>query len=199
MITIVKDVQEKYKEKLMTPAEAVAGIESGSTIIQPLGAGEPPALLAAIADAVEAGKLKNITMHAMLPLANTLKTVLRPDLPSEINWNRIFSGVDRKAYKEGRATYTPNHFHQAPVFSLSFAKSIRHVPLWLLDRHGCFSLGVSVDYNVDVSRSPPALVEVNPNMPMQPMVLVFCTSMRSTELSSMRPPTELRLAKFQLR
>ncbi len=168
MITIVKDVQEKYKEKLMTPAEAVAGIESGSTIIQPLGAGEPPALLAAIADAVEAGKLKNITMHAMLPLANTLKTVLRPDLPSEINWESyFFSGVDRKAYKEGRATYTPNHFHQAPRIFTEFRKVDTAITTVApMDRHGCFSLGVSVDYNVDVCRGArQLLVEVNPNMP----------------------------------
>ena len=98
MLTIDRPVQQKYKNKLTTPEEAVSRIKSNSTIVQPLGAGEPPALLAAIADAVRAGRLRDITMHAMLPLTHTLQTVLSPALPPEINWESyFFSGVDRKA------------------------------------------------------------------------------------------------------
>ena len=168
LISIAKDAQQKYKEKLMTPREAVTGIESGSTIVQPLGAGEPPALLAAIAGAVSAGELRNITMHAMLPLTNTLKTVLRSDLPPEIKWESyFFSGVDRKAYKEGRATYTPNLFHQAPrIFTEFRTIDTAIATVSPMDRHGCFSLGVSVDYTLEVCRQARQLiVEVNPNMP----------------------------------
>mgnify|MGYP000939491321 CR=1 FL=1 len=168
MISIAKDAQQKYREKLVTPQEAVTRIESGSTVIQPLGAGEPPALLAGIADAVKTRRLRNITMHAMLPLANTLKTVLRSDLPPEIKWESyFFSGVDRKAYNEGRATYVPNLFHQAPRIFTEFGQIDTAIAtVSPMDRHGCFSLGVSVDYTLEVCRRARQLiVEVNPNMP----------------------------------
>lgn len=168
MLIMTKSLQQKYKDKLITPEEAVSRINSNSTIIQPLGAGEPPALLAAIADAVKAGDLRNLTMHAMLPLNNTLQTVLRPDLPREINWESyFFSGVDRKAYKEGKATYTPNLFYQAPrIFSEFREIDTAITSVSPMDRHGCFSLGVSVDYNLEVCRKArQVIVEVNPNMP----------------------------------
>ena len=168
MLTIDRTVQQKYKSKLTTPEEAVSRIKSNSTIIQPLGAGEPPALLAAIADAVRAGRLRDITMHAMLPLTHTLQTVLSPDLPPEINWESyFFSGVDRKAYKAGRATYTPNLFHQAPrIFVEKGEIDTAITAVSPMDRHGCFSLGVSVDYNLEVCRrARQVIVEVNPNMP----------------------------------
>ena len=168
MISIAKDAQQKYREKLVTPQEAVTRIESGSTVIQPLGAGEPPALLAGIADAVKTRRLRNITMHAMLPLANTLKTVLRSDLPPEIKWESyFFSGVYRKAYNEGRATYVPNLFHQAPRIFTEFGQIDTAIAtVSPMDRHGCFSLGVSVDYTLEVCRRARQLiVEVNPNMP----------------------------------
>ena len=168
MLTIDRTVQQKYKDKLMTPEEAVSRLKSSSTIIQPLGAGEPPALLAAIADAVRAGELKNITMHAMLPLTHTLQTVLSPDLPPEINWESyFFSGVGRKAYKAGRATYTPNLFHQAPrIFVEKGEIDTAITAVSPMDRHGCISLGVSVDYNLEVCRKArQVIVEVNPNMP----------------------------------
>jgi len=73
LLTMSRTVEQKYRDKLMTPEKAVSRIESNSTVIQPLGAGEPPALLKAIAAAVKAGNLRNLTMHAMLPLANTLQ------------------------------------------------------------------------------------------------------------------------------
>ena len=168
LLTITKSVQHKYKDKLMTPEEAVSRIESNSTVIQPLGAGEPPALLEAVAAAVKAGDLRNITMHAMLPLTNTMQTVLRSDLPPEINWESyFFSGVDRKAYREGRATYTPNLFYQAPrIFSEFRQIDTAITAVSPMDRHGCFSLGVSVDYNIEVCRKArQVIVEVNPNMP----------------------------------
>lgn len=168
MLIMTKSLQQKYKDKLITPEEAVSRINSNSTVIQPLGAGEPPALLAAIADAVKAGDLRNLTMHAMLPLNNTLQTVLRPDLPREINWESyFFSGVDRKAYKEGKATYTPNLFYQAPrIFSEFREIDTAITSVSPMDRHGCFSLGVSVDYNLEVCRKArQVIVEVNPNMP----------------------------------
>lgn len=168
LLTMSRTVEQKYRDKLMTPEKAVSRIESNSTVIQPLGAGEPPALLKAIAAAVKAGNLRNLTMHAMLPLANTLQTVLAPDLPQEINWESyFFSGVDRKAYKEGRATYTPNLFYQAPrIFSEFRQIDTAITAVSPMDRHGCFGLGVSVDYNLEVCRKAgQVIVEVNPNMP----------------------------------
>ncbi|NLK07247.1 MAG: acetyl-CoA hydrolase/transferase family protein [Firmicutes bacterium] len=198
MISTTADTEQKYKGKLMTPEKAVTRIASGSTVIQPLGAGEPPALLKAISEAVKAKKLQNLTMHAMLPLTNTLKTVLRDDLPAEINWESyFFSGVDRNAYRNKRATYVPNLFHQAPRLFEEFGQIDTVIAtVSPMDRHGCFSLGVSVDYTLAVCRKAKQLiVEVNPNMPrvhgagFLHIDEVDCIVEHTASLEEVEPPT----------
>jgi acyl-CoA hydrolase len=157
-----------YKRKLMSAEQAAGLIPDGASIVQPLGAGEPPALLQAIAEAARKRKFTNLTMRALLPFAATKATVLAPDLKDVIHWDSLFlGGADREAYREGRATFTPNYFHQVPRLLSEFIPvDVTIACVSPMDRHGFMSFGVAVEYTSTAARvAKKLIVEVNEHMP----------------------------------
>ncbi len=159
---------DDYKRRLMSAEEAVKLIPDGASIVQPLGAGEPPAVLAAIADGARKGQFTNLTMRALLPFAATKSTVLAPDLKDIIHWDSLFlGGADREAYREGRAVFTPNYFHQVPrLFSEFIPVDVTIACVSPMDKHGFMSFGVAVEYTSTAARVAKTLiVEVNEHMP----------------------------------
>ncbi|MGB2695722.1 MAG: acetyl-CoA hydrolase/transferase C-terminal domain-containing protein [Dehalococcoidia bacterium] len=160
--------RDAYKSKLRSPEDAVALITDGASIVQPIIAGEPPALLAAIAAAARDGRFTKLTMRALLPFVATKATVLQPDLQHVIRWESLFlGGADRDAVKEGRAGFTPNHFHQVPRLLSEFIPvDVCIATVSPMDQHGYMSLGVSVDYTSTAARvAKVLLLEVNEHMP----------------------------------
>ena len=160
--------REAYQRKLMTPDEAVALIPDDSSIVQPLIAGEPPAVLAAIAERARNGGFTSLTMRALLPFSATKATVLDPDLKDVIRWDSLFvGGADRDAVAEGRAGFTPNFFHQVPRLLSEFIPvDVCIATVSPMDRHGYMSLGVAVDYTSTAARVAKVLIlEVNSHMP----------------------------------
>src|SRR5262245_14773990 len=92
--------RDAYKGKLMSAEDAVRLIPDGASIVQPLGAGEPPGVLGAIAEAARKRQFTDLTMRALLPFAATKATVLAPDLKDVIHWDSLFlGGADRDAYR----------------------------------------------------------------------------------------------------
>jgi acyl-CoA hydrolase len=159
---------DDYKRRLMSAEEAVRLISDGASIVQPLGAGEPPAVLAAIAGGARKGQFTNLTMRALLPFAATKATVLSPDLKDIIHWNSLFlGGADREAYREGRAVFTPNYFHQVPRLLSEFIPvDVTIACVSPMDKHGFMSFGVAVEYTSTAARVAKTLiVEVNEHMP----------------------------------
>jgi itaconate CoA-transferase len=159
---------DSYKRKLMPAEDAVGLIPDGASIVQPLGAGEPPAILGAIADAARKGKFTNLTMRALLPFAATKATVLAPDLKDVIRWDSLFlGGADREAFKEGRAVFTPNYFHQVPRLLSEFIPvDVTIACVSPMDKHGYMSFGVAVEYTTTAARvAKKLIVEVNEHMP----------------------------------
>ena len=159
---------DAYKRKLMSAEEAATMIPDGASIVQPLGAGEPPALLGAIAEAARKGRFTNITMRALLPFAATKATVLAPDLKDVIHWDSLFlGGADREAYREGRAVFTPNYFHQVPRLLSEFIPiDVTIACVSRMDKHGFMSFGVAVEYTSTAARvAKKLIVEVNDHMP----------------------------------
>jgi len=160
--------REAYESKLRSPDEAVALIQDGAHIVQPIIAGEPPAILASIAQAARKGQFTRLTMRALLPFTATKATVLQPDLKEVVRWESLFVGAaDRDAIKEGRAGFTPNFFHQVPRLLSEFIPvDVCIATVSPMDRHGYMSLGVSVDYTSVAARvAKVLLLEVNEHMP----------------------------------
>jgi len=164
----MKRWNDEYERKLTTAEGAVALIDDGSSIVQPLIAGEPPAILGAIADRARSGDFTNLTMRALLPFTATKATVLDPELKDVIHWDSLFlGGADRAAVAEGRASFTPNFFHQVPRLLSEFIPiDICIACVSPMDKHGYMSLGVSVDYTSTAARvAEKLIVEVNEHMP----------------------------------
>ena len=160
--------REEYQRKLTSPDEAVTLIPDGSSIVQPLIAGEPPAVLAAIAARARSGGFTSLTRRALLPFSATKATVLDPDLKDVIRWDSLFvGGADRAAVAEGRAGFTPNFFHQVPRLLSEFIPvDVCIATVSPMDKHGYMSLGVAVDYTSTAARVANVLIlEVNSHMP----------------------------------
>jgi itaconate CoA-transferase len=164
----------EYKRKLTTPAKAVERIRSGSNFAFGMGAGQPPALLAAIADRLRAGDLKDLKVYYKIALEHAAKTILSNDVLHAVELHPLFvSAFDRGIIKEQVKTgkkvlsYVPNYFYQIPRLFTEFIPIESFViTVSPMDKSGFFSLGTNNDYSSTVLRNCKwAVVEVNKNMP----------------------------------
>lgn len=77
------------------------------------------------------------------------------------------SGLCRDAINEGWADFTPNYFHESPrLYEQYVPVDVLMAAVSPMDKHGYFSLGVSVDYtSTAVKVAKKVILEVNNNMP----------------------------------
>jgi itaconate CoA-transferase len=169
------DIEAQYQSKLTTPDQAVASIPSGSRLSMGMAMAEPPALLKALADRAEAGKVENVRLYYYEATGIAGKTVLRYELNDRlVPYCMFVSDTERALIKRGMEdggrkviNYVPNNFHQAPRLLIddigidTFVHTVSPI-----DRHGYFSFGTGNDYSTKVARAAKRLiVEVNENMP----------------------------------
>ncbi|GHB92641.1 acetyl-CoA hydrolase/transferase family protein [Cerasicoccus arenae] len=163
-----------FDSKLKAADQAVAPIANGETIAVAMAIGQPPALLAALADRLRSDDLKFIKLYykiAMQPLAETL---LAPDVIEKVDAHTFFvAGADHAMIKEQVATgkkvlsFCPVHFSQLPrLVSEVIPLDTFLVTVSPMDNGGYFSLGTNNDFASTAARHCKRLiVEVNPNMP----------------------------------
>ncbi|MBI4794975.1 MAG: acetyl-CoA hydrolase/transferase family protein [Deltaproteobacteria bacterium] len=159
---------DEYRRKLTTTEEAVAEIAHGATLVHGMAIGEPPALLAAIAQRVRKGDLEDLKVFSLLPMEHAAKTILAPDLAGKIHpfcW--FLSPSDRDLVKAGLNYFVPNEFHQIPRLIRDFMEiDVTVTTVSPMDRAGFFSFGTVNDYISTAARHCRQLiVEVNPHMP----------------------------------
>src|SRR6201987_2570328 len=169
------DIDARYQSKLTTPDQAVASIPSGSRLSMGMAMAEPPALLKALADRAEAGKVENVRLYYYEATSIAGKTVLRYELNDRlIPYCMFVSATERALIKRGMddggrkvINYVPNNFHQAPRLLIDEIGIDTFVcTVSPMDRHGYFTFGTGNDYSTKVARSARRLiVEVNKNMP----------------------------------
>jgi len=171
----VGDHAETYRRKLCSAAGAVELIPSGARITMALGAGAPPAILAALAERTRKGAISDARLYYLLSPAIAGQSVLDAALNDRLTPMSLFHGGNERALDIGRRArwqpavdIVPAHFHQVP------RAMVEHIGVDTLiaavspmDAEGYFSLGTSCDYSLTVSRSPGVrlLLEVNPAMP----------------------------------
>jgi itaconate CoA-transferase len=136
---------------------------------------EPPALLKALADRAEAGKVENVRLYYYEATSIAGKTVLRYELNDRlIPYCMFIAAAERALIKRGVEdgdrkviNYVPNNFHQAPRLLIDEIGIDTFVcTVSPMDRHGYFSFGTGNDYSTKVARSAKRLIiEVNENMP----------------------------------
>ena len=164
----------EYRSKLTTPEAAVSQVASGVHIAMGMAAAEPPALLKALADRIEAGTLADLKLWYFHSLPHAAMTVLRYELLDHVRPHCMFlSPVERALIRRGEADGRRPIEFVPTAFSESSRLLGEQVPIDTfvttvspMDRHGWFTFGTSNDYGSTVARSARRLiVEVNPNMP----------------------------------
>ncbi|WP_188643646.1 acetyl-CoA hydrolase/transferase family protein [Tsuneonella deserti] len=168
-------MNEEYRLKLVTAEEAVTAIPSGAHIAMGMAVAEPPALLQALANRVEAGAVADLKLWYFHSLDHAARTVLRYDLLDRISPHCMFlSRVERAIMREAEARgeappieFVPVAFSEAPrLLSERVPLDTFIVTVSPMDRHGWFTFGVGNDYGSTAARSAKRLiVEVNPHMP----------------------------------
>ena len=166
--------QAEYKAKLCAPAEAVRFARSGSNISMGMALGEPPALLAALDEKIEAGNLTDIRLWYFHSMPAAAQTLLRYDMMDHVHPHCMFMGPTERALaergeKEGRKVlnFVPVAFSDAPrLLSQHVQLDTFITTVSPMDKHGYFSFGTNNDYASTAARSARhTVVEVNKHMP----------------------------------
>lgn len=154
-----------YRERTVTPDEAVAVIASGHRVFLTGNCSVPQKVLAAFV--ARAPQLKSVEVVQVLTVGPT--DYVAPSMEGHIRVNTLFISENvRKAVNEGRADFTPCFLSEIPgLFKHG------HLPLDVAlvhvsppDEHGFCSFGVEVGVTKTAAQAARIVIaEVNPHMP----------------------------------
>lgn len=151
--------------KIVSAAEAVAGIRSGQSVFMQGIASTPSILLAAlVARAPELRDVRIYHFHAEGPAPH-----LAPEMAGHFRHKAFFIGPNaRQAVNEGRADFVPVFLSDVPTL---FRRRIVDLDAVLInvsppDKHGLCSLGTSVDATLAaVKAARTVIAQFNPQVP----------------------------------
>ena len=167
-------MNDLYRTKLLSAADAVATIPSGARIAMGMAMAEPPAILAALAERARTGDVGDLRLYYFEATAIAGDSVLAYDLVDVIRPHCMFvTRHDRALIQAGARDerkvlrYVPNNFHQAPrLLNEEIGIDTFLCTVSPPDAHGYMSFGTGNDYSSSVARRAKRLiVEVNRHMP----------------------------------
>ncbi|MCI1944559.1 acetyl-CoA hydrolase/transferase family protein [Clostridium luticellarii] len=162
---IAGELQNLYKNELVSYEEAISKIKSGDNVVFGHGCGEPLMLLHFLIKNKE--KYKNIELYHMIPMSRSEYTV--KGVEKYIHYNSLFVGrYTREAVNSGRSDYIPCFFHEIPrLFKEKYIPvDVALIQVGEPDDHGFCSFGVSNDYIKAAAECAKVVIaEVNKNMP----------------------------------
>lgn len=157
--------QEIYKNRLITPDEAVKHIKSGDRIVPGHAASESKLLIDALMK--RAPELHAVEILQGVTLGDA--PYCKPEMKGHFIVNSLFvSGGTREAILDNRGNFSTLMFHEFPRV---IREKIVPVDVFITmvsppDLHGYCSLGVSIDHSRQLIESANIVIaEVNPNMP----------------------------------
>ena len=151
--------------RIVTAAEAVAGIRSGQQVYLQCAAATPSVLLdALVARAPELEHVSVVHLHTEGPGPH-----LRPEMAPHFRHRALFIGPNaRQAVNEGRADYVPVFLSDVPRLFESGALALDAVFVNATppDAHGFCSLGTSVEaMHAAITAAKTVIVQLNRSMP----------------------------------
>ena len=157
--------RDHVKKNTVTAVEAASLIASGNRVAVGHAAGVPDILTRAMVDRAE--ELRDVEITHMVALDECL--YCRPEHAKSFRFNSTFmSRPTVDALAEGRADYTPIFFSQIPMLMRepSFPIDVAMLMVTPPDDQGRVSLGVSVDYTLEIAKSAKiTIAQVNKHMP----------------------------------
>lgn len=157
--------QALYQSKLCSPSDALRVLRDGDMIIVPTGAGEPPALLAALSE--QRRQFQGIRVAQILAMRKF--GYFDQDTAHHVRHAALFfGGASRASGQGGWCDFIPNYFSEIPVLIerglmpadvvFAFASP--------MNEQGFFSLSLGVDYTMAaVNKARAVVLECNPNVP----------------------------------
>lgn len=167
-------VQESYRAKLVSAADAAATVPSGTQVLVAMGLGAPPGILRALADRIRADDLVDLDLYYGIGGDAIGSTILQPGVIEKVHAHTFFvAGLDHHIIGDPglaeRATldFIPVNFSHLPrVITERLDIDTFVVQVSPMDASGHFSFGVANDYATVAARACRRLiVEVNPHMP----------------------------------
>jgi 4-hydroxybutyrate CoA-transferase len=151
--------------RIVSPEEAVAGIESRDQIYVQMASAAPTVLLdALVARASELSDVGVVHLHLEGPGPH-----LAPEMAPHFRHRALFIGPNaRAAVNEGRADFVPVFFSDIPALfrSGAYPLDVVFANVTPPDAHGFCSLGVSVEaMHAAVDAAKTVIVQFNPSMP----------------------------------
>ncbi|MDA8429419.1 MAG: 4-hydroxybutyrate CoA-transferase [Geobacteraceae bacterium] len=154
---------KEYQQKLRTPEEAAAMVESGNHLCFPICAGEPTLFVKALA--ARKHELEGVVVNQQHHLC---PDYLTEESTPHIKVNSWFtSHVSRKAVQNGWADFVPNYFHEVPQLLREYWPiDVAGTVVSSMDQHGYFTCSLSVAYTMEaVRKAKRVVVQVNSNAP----------------------------------
>lgn len=158
-------VWSMYRERMRTAADAVRLVEDGDTIVVPIAAGEPPALLDALSE--QRRDFHDVTVFQMLPLRQV--GYLDPGTTEHVRHRSPFlGGANRPGVHDGWIDLVPAHFSEVPrlIRRGLVSSEVVFAHASPMDDDGMLSIGLSPDYTMAaIERARTVVLEVNPQVP----------------------------------
>jgi len=159
--------KDEYREKLVTPEEAVKVVRSGDWV--EYGQFALQAVVLDKALAARKGELQDVKMRATTR-AIGIPEVVKADPTAEhfAYHNLHFSGHDRKAHDQGLCWFVPILYHEVPRYYRENCElDVAMMPVTPMDRNGYFNFSLSNSHSRAIcDKAKTLIVEVNPNLPV---------------------------------
>ena len=156
---------DQYKQKVVTPAEAVKAVKSGDRIFLTGNCSVPSTILSALVD--RAPDLQDVEICQALTIGSA--DYVRPEMEGHLRVNTMFISHNiREAVQNGRADFTPVMLSEFPLLFKNklLPLNVAFVHLSPPDPHGYCSYGLEVGLSKSPAESADIIIaEVNEQMP----------------------------------
>ena len=155
---------EDYKSKVVSAAEAVAGVKSGDKIFSSGNAATPYVILNALAQRKD--ELKDVAVYHLLLMGDD--PLSKPEMEGHFRHKSLFVGpADRAAVNDGRADYVPIFLYEIPqLFRQQIQLDVALIHTSPPDEHGFVSLGVETAATKAAAETAKTVIaQVNEKMP----------------------------------
>jgi acyl-CoA hydrolase len=160
-------IKQEFKQKYISPFDAVAKIQSNQTIGVGIAGAEPVGLLTAMAEVAQ--NVENVHFWTCLPM-RAYDIFTKPEMAGHIfNENWFYSYTDRKIHNEGRVSYIPNNLNRASTDKLYSTKGKLNI-FWGTatppNDEGYMSLSIGNIVQRDLLEAADLkILEINENLP----------------------------------
>ena len=157
--------ERHFKERTVSPEEAVKVIKSGDRVWVHPGCATPELLIKALVERKD--ELENVEISHILTLGEA--PYVEPGMEKHFRHRAFFTGANvRKAVNEGRADFVPIFLSEIPelFYSGKYKINVALITVSPPDEYGFCSYGVGIECTKAAAETADVVIaEVNPNMP----------------------------------